>query len=496
MAGFDLMGLLGSLVTDPYQQGGGLLSRWLNPNGSAAAGLNTPATPPPVAPSTGSPFSFRPGLLGDSLLGRGVRGALSGLAGSTGYTGISALGAGAGAATQAAQQRQLFNQQNLQAGQQYQGGQQSLIGGNIGNIFALEKVNAMIDDMNQGVPPGQQKPHVTINDLMQNPGIVNAIASQAAGSGAGAAAAGGTGEDQGGSTQGAAPPQVGMQPVYGGGKNVDPQVAQAYGPALAAGAPPAAPAAGGDTAPDAPPNAAPGDPNTMWVRQQMDSIRNLQWVAPDVYKEKLAEIQASPQFLAMSATTTAQAQEAAKFNSPQGGIDNVTKLASAYDATPAVKTMAEVAPNYQAVVASFNQAAGKTGALPSDFDLINGVIKMMNPNNANLRPNAAEALEEAKGYPSYIQKAVQAFFGGTGLTPEIRQTLKQVADQHMAAYQKQYDQSVQNFRSRATMLGPNVQESQWRSDMPAAVTYTEGQTASNAQGQKIVYQGGQWVPLQ
>lgn len=486
MAGFDLMGLLGSLVTDPYQQGGGLLSRWLNPNGSAAAGLNTPATPPPVAPSTGSPFSFRPGLLGDSLLGRGVRGALSGLAGSTGYTGISALGAGAGAATQAAQQRQLFNQQNLQAGQQYQGGQQSLIGGNIGNIFALEKVNAMIDDMNQGVPPGQQKPHVTINDLMQNPGIVNTIASQAS-----------SGQDAANTGQPAptvnpvtgAAPGVGMQPVTGQQQGDDPHVTQAYGQTL-----PPAPApqpTGQDTAPP-----QQGDQNAMWVRQQMDGIRNLQWVAPDVYKEKLAEIQASPQFLAMSATTTAQANEAAKFGSPQAGIDNVTKLASAYDATPAVKTMAEVAPNYQSVIASFNQAAGKTGALPSDFDLINGVIKMMNPNNANLRPNAAEALEEAKGYPSYIQKAVQAFFGGTGLTPEIRQTLKQVADQHMAAYQKQYDQSVQNFRSRATMLGPNVQESQWRSDMPAAVTYTEGQTASNAQGQKIVYQGGQWVPLQ
>lgn len=118
-----IMDFLSQLFTDPYQQGGGAIASLLNPG--SAASTATPLTP--VSPVAGSPFQFRPGLLGDSIIGRAARGALSGLASSTGYTGGSAIGAGFEGATEAARKRQLFNMQNLQAGQEYQGGALNLL---------------------------------------------------------------------------------------------------------------------------------------------------------------------------------------------------------------------------------------------------------------------------------------------------------------------------------------------------------------------------------
>lgn len=118
-----IMDFLAQLFTDPYQQGGGPIASLLNPG--SAASTATPLTP--VSPVAGSPFQFRPGLFGDSIIGRAVRGGLAGLASSTGYTGGSAIGAGFEGATDAARKRQLFNMQNLQAGQEYQGGALNLL---------------------------------------------------------------------------------------------------------------------------------------------------------------------------------------------------------------------------------------------------------------------------------------------------------------------------------------------------------------------------------
>lgn len=484
MAGFDLMGLLGSLVTDPYQQGGGLLSRWLNPNGSAAAGLNTPATPPPVAPSTGSPFSFRPGLLGDSLLGRGVRGALSGLAGSTGYTGISALGAGAGAATQAAQQRQLFNQQNLQAGQQWQMGQLGLAGANSNLAFQAYRMSKIL-----GRP-------VTPQELMQNPSLLLQAGGQQPPANAQPGVTPPAGQP---SPVTGALPGVGMLPVTGQQPGDDPQVTQAYGSTLPPAPPPqqgAQSAQGGQPpASGRPPSVGDGT-NDPYVQRMLDA-EDTSWITNDGkdipgIEEKIADHLAAPG----QAAAVKSATNDADLNSQLGKNTAITSFAAALKSEPIYGVMQEVKPNYQSVLASYKQAAGKTGALPSDMDFLNGVLKMMNPNAANLRANTVESLEEAKGYPAYIQKALQAVNGGTGLTPEIRATLKQVADQHMKSYQDEWDQVLGNYRKRATMLPGKPDEGQWNPLADNAPVYSEGQTASNAQGQKIVYQGGQWVPLQ
>lgn len=479
MAGFDLMGLLGSLVSDPYQQGGGLLSQWINPHGAAGAGLKTPLSPPPVAPSTGSPFAFRPGLLGDSLLGRGVRGALSGLAGSTGYTGLSALGAGAGAASQAADQRQLFNQQNLEAGQRWQGGQVGLANANAGLVFQAYRMSKIL-----GRP-------VTPQELMTNPQMLLM-------SGGGQQPATSPDATQPSAGQPSpvtgALPGVGMQPVYGGGTGGDSQVAQAYGPSLASGTPPpaAAPAQGQPTASGRP--ASVGDGTDDPYVQRMLDAEDTSWITNDGkdipgIEEKIAEHLAAPG----QAAAVRNATDNAGLTNPTGTLGAVTNFASALKSEPIYGVMQEVKPNYQSVLAAYKQSEGKTGALPSDMDLLNGVLKMMNPNAANLRPNTVESIEEAKGFPAYIQKALQAINGGTGLTPEIRATLKQVADQHMKSYQAEWDQVLGNYRKRATMLPGKPDESQWN---PLADGAPAPVTATNAQGQKIQWDGTKWAPLQ
>lgn len=194
-----LSGLFGNL--DPFAQQG-LIAQLFGPS----ANLNTPTSQPappvgqgtsstnpqPSPGSSGLPAAFRPlpSLFGNSMLGNGLRGGLAGLGSSTGYTGLAALGAGAAGGSQATQERQRFNANNLLAGQQYQGGQQSLIGGNLSNQFALYKTNIL--RRQQGLPD------LTMQDLINDPNLVNQAMPQQGAPGQGQAAPGQPG--MGGST--------------------------------------------------------------------------------------------------------------------------------------------------------------------------------------------------------------------------------------------------------------------------------------------------------
>lgn len=225
-----LLDFLSSLVTDPYQQGGGLLAQALNPQSAASSGLNTPTAPAPVSPVAGSPFQFRPGLLGDSPLGRILRGAAAGAADSTGYTGIGALGAGFQGATQAAQRRQLFNMQNLQAGQEYQGGALNLLGSRLGLERTFQQYKYF----------GMVPPDMTFDQWVATQGQTG----QAGGPPAGAPQVGAATEPVGANGQQgpyAAPPaaqgssianapQVGQTPPQGNSMPIDPALANVTDP--------------------------------------------------------------------------------------------------------------------------------------------------------------------------------------------------------------------------------------------------------------------------
>lgn len=395
-------------------------------------------TSTPVTPSAGSPFAPRTGLLGDSVFAGGLRGALAGLAGSTGYTGLSALGAGAQSAEEAARHRQAFQMQNILGGQQYQQGQQSLIGGNIGNIFSLEKVNAMIDDMNQGVPPAQQRPHVTMVDLMANPSIVNSIAGAQDGQAQG-------GQPQAGQAPGS---PVGMQPIYGGGTGGDPQVAQAYGPSLN---PPA------QTPQPTEQAAQPqGDPNTQWYQGEMAKIRNLQWAAPEVYKEKLDEIKSDPRYAALTAAATAgqsvatagatkTATDTVEFNSPQYHNTQAQNLSTAFLAAPGVKDYRNAQPYIAPLIAA---AKGDTGI--GEIDLINSALHIWNPDAGTIKPGTALSMEDLKGIPAAIKKDIIATVAGGGVLPDVeKNALIQAAINHYGSIAKNYDTTRQNFALRA-----------------------------------------------
>lgn len=229
--------ILAGLFQDPTQQGGGSIYQWLAPQSATAAATNTPLgapsapgtpggtpTPPPAAQNSGGMLSqfFQPhrGLLGNSLAGDAVRGGLAGLGSSTGYTGLAAVGQGAMGAAEAAAHRRQGQMGAALAGQQYQGGQQSLAQGNIGIAQMVARYNVWAQ------MSGRQP--ITYQQAMSDPqALAQAMSSmqQPGGQPGAQGQAGPTGQP--GAT-------AGMPPVTGGGGNVNPQVAAAYGPQAAA----------------------------------------------------------------------------------------------------------------------------------------------------------------------------------------------------------------------------------------------------------------------
>jgi hypothetical protein len=101
---------------------------------------------------------------------------LAGLAGTTGYKGFSALGQGAMSAVDAARQRQATQIAPIQAGQQYQAGQQQLLQGNL----QLGQTLAQFNIMQKHFAPNA--PELTMADL-QDPQtlahVISTVANQA-----------------------------------------------------------------------------------------------------------------------------------------------------------------------------------------------------------------------------------------------------------------------------------------------------------------------------
>jgi hypothetical protein len=393
------MGILSSLFADPTQPGGGWLFRLLDPQASTAISTATPLTtvPNPGAPNGNAPGSaasgssssaaasgaqpaaasalsprppgilgsvlppdvlnfFRPhtGILGNSAFGSAVRGGLNGLANSTGFTGMAAVGQGFAGGTQGEQEHQfaqirplLLGQQYQQGQQQYQQGQQQLVSGNIANIFALNKVNALRRSLDKNAPP------LSMADLNADPSIVNSPTG---------------GLQQGGQpgAQGPLGPQgpqmVGMQPVYGGGQGgpvgVNPQVNAAYGPIQGNGTAPGSwPAPINGPNPMNSPNAplAPGmsvsspasgapqaasqqtDPQqqaaTNPFQDEFDQIAVERQYDPALADNHLKALQSSPDYITWKDTTDAQIAAAnanvqARGTGPMvqyiGGVPHVT----------------------------------------------------------------------------------------------------------------------------------------------------------------------------
>lgn len=513
------------LINDPTKPSGGILQQALNPQAAVAASTQTPLGAPSQAVGGASPNAappgglnlssfFKPhsGILGNSPLAAALSGGLAGLGSSTGYTGLAAVGQGFGGATQAAQQRHEAQMQAALAGQQYQqsqnqlayqpallkqqlaSGQQQLVSGNLANQFTLMKIN--------GVRHHYKLPDVTLDDLNNQPDLVNnPLGGQAP-----------TLTAQ--SAQTAQPPQqssVGMQPVYGGQPSpgqapIDPHVTQSY-PAsgTVAGVPagnqqplpnrqgmvtptPDQMAAlqstfGNQTPPDlaarqaADQGALPANQQTQQPSQatgqqggdafqgEVDAINN----AYDLGDyDKAAEMEfklAQDRTAAAQAGAKGTAEANAKDNSFGAGADRLTKLSEDYRGEATTKDMDQVRPTFTALVTAYKADKGKLGQNPSDVDLVYNAMKMMMPNNANLRPNAVEMVAEAKGMPAIWQRAVQELMGGSGLTEEVKDTLLQIGKSHMAAYQKEHNRTLKNYRLRAKgILPPGTPEGAWRSD--------------------------------
>lgn len=418
-----MAGLLDFLLQDQNTGSQGLLGQLLNgPNGAGTQPVIPPGTPSPGYSAGPAQNYFRPrtGLLGDSILGDALRGGLAGLAGSTGYKGFGAqLGAGALSAEQNMQQRRQQQQGSLLGGQQYQSGQQGLVAGNIANVFALQKLNAMEDDM--GLP------HSTMQQLSADPNLLYD-------------------PTQGGKRQPATQSQNFNPTAQGGQPESTWDNSQGQG-----GAAPPAQGSGFDTSTPA-----------GRVQQALAQIHNLQWVAPDVYKAKLDEIKSSSDYLAMSSDTTTTATNAANLRNPQTTLNNVKDFASAYQAQPEIKTINELTPVFHTV----NLAA--QGSVPvSDADLINSTIRIWNPGAASIRPSMVSTIGDVQNIQGLGSRLLAALSGGAPLSSGDRAYLVKSARTHFRQYQQAADTVTNNYRERAKLLPGNVSESQWRADMPS-----------------------------
>lgn len=328
-----------------------------------------------------------------------------------------------------AMQRQSFAQQTAGAGQQYTAGA-------LNNVFTLQKVNSILDYMGQ--------PRVSMAELQSDPGKYTALLSS---------------PPPAPNSQGAAPaPSVGMQPVYGGGQNVDPHVANAYGPALTA--PPPAAAA---TQPP-PDTSAQYDMSTPQgrVQKQLDEIASLQLGAPDYYKSLLDGIKATPDYIAMSAGQSTSATKAAEVGSPQYKIDTANKLSDAFEKDPSVVTMNSVRPVMPTIAAA---AAGNTSV--SDAELIGSVIRVWNPGVNQARPNMIASIGDIQNVQGLAARVEAAFTAGAPLTAADRAYLVKSATTHYGEYVKDYNNTRSAFTKRATGTGLDLHEFDWNSQAGA-----------------------------
>lgn len=268
---------------------GGILQQAQAANPQAAA-LTTPLAAPSQPPGK-PPFDpmsyFQPPKSPLGILAAGLSGGFNGLANSTGYTGMAAVGQGFAGGAQGERQRMMDQMSRGMAGQQYRQGQQQmqlvqqqLIGGNIGNVFALQKVNALRKQLDPTAP------ELTMADLQNDPNIVTSPT-------------GGLSQSGQPGWQGSAGPQgpAGMQPVYGGGQGgvvgVNPQVNAAYGQQAQAVPDPQQTA---QAAPQAPVNPFQAD----FDRIDLEKI-----YAPEQAKVDLQALQARPDYMTWVAQNTA-----------------------------------------------------------------------------------------------------------------------------------------------------------------------------------------------
>jgi len=339
--------------------------------------------------------------------------------------GVAAGLQGADTGVQQAMRRQQFAQQTAGAGQQYKAGQQQLVGGAINNQFALMKVN--------GIRQYYKLPPITMDELNSNPDLVN------------------------NPTKGAAPAAgVGMQPIYGGGQNVDPQVAQAYGPSLTAGQPAAADQ-GGATPP------APGG-GDIYAPQQEDINTMMQFGNYDEALKSQFTLDQQRAAAAQAAGVTA-ATDAASAGGTQAFVKNSSDLASNFASAVPVQqyhtALSAYGPMLQSVAAL---KAGNAGA--SEYDVLNSALKIFNPEANTIRPGMTASLEDMKGIPSDIQKLFQAGFGGGAMTDKELGALVTAAQNHFYALSKEYGATVNSLDKQSNSLPVPVPQDIWRRDLP------------------------------
>jgi len=472
-------------IFDPSTWFGGGASPYGSPLPGAANPYN-PAAAFQYDPATLRRAAISNALLsaGAAMLGQGPSRMPQNFGTSLGQ-GVAAGLQGADTGVQQAMQRQQFAQQTAAGGQAYQAGA-------LNNVFTLQKINSILDYMGQ--------PRISLSDLQADPAKYTALltnpppASDAAAPTAAPPAA--------------VAPQLGgvnpMAPAPSGGPNIPTNIGNLPNTGTAplpVWTPPgaAAPAAAAAPAPDQSAGADAGagayDLSTPEgrVQMQLDRAAPLQVGSPEMYNAIVSGIKSSPDYIAMSASQAAKAQKAADYNSPQYRIDTGQKLSSGFEGEDAVKTMNAVRPIMPTIA-----AAAKGDTTVSDAELISSVVRVWNPGVSSVRPNMVASIGDVQNVQGLQARIEAAFSGGAPLSPADRAYLVKSAADHYAEYVKDYNATRAAYTKRAAGTGLGLNESDWNSQAAGAdqPQFSEGQTATNAQGQRIVFKGGQWVPLQ
>jgi hypothetical protein len=401
-------------------------STWFGPQSPYGSPLPGAGANPynPASAFQYDPASIRRAAISNALLSAGAAMLGAGPSRTPQNFGTSlgqGVAAGIGGAQQGAEQamqRQQFAQQSAAGAQQYKAGQQALVGGNLANQMALLRANGVRDYFNKQNPNGPQLPPLTMEDLTNNPDLVN---------------------DPSKAAPSAAPPQLGT---------VNPMAP-----------PPANAQSAGQPAPDQSATQVPAAEDPYAPQQNVIDTQMSFGNYDEGLKEQFALEQQKN--AARQAAGVAAATDAVQAGGDQAYVKNSADMAATFASAEPVQQFHAALTSYGPMIAA---SKGTTNA--DQFAMVNAALKIMNPQAPTIKPGMTLSLEDAKGIPAEWYKGIQTLVGGGNLEPTEKAAILKNAQESYRALAKAYSATVNSIDKQASALPKPVPRSIWQRDLP------------------------------
>ncbi len=181
--------------------------------------------------------------------------------------------------------------------------------------------------------------------------------------------------------------------------------------------------------------------------------------------------------------------------------EDVTNLRKEIQQLPSYKSYQQAAPVYQSMVDT-----AKTDTKASDLNLVYGLGKIMDPNSV-VREGEMIMVNNTASLPDWVQGMINSVNGGERLQPATRQAILNEARNRMGSYRGMLDTDLNQYRGIVGRKGmneadviPNLNETAAVPQLIAPETRTPAAgtsmpTATGRNGEKIQWNGSEWVPL-